>query len=358
MQQHLAQHDATLGGRATRCIVKGPVAVRDYSVLFYADSDAFPSEALIKVCVDQTTGRPDGPAAQRQYRALAKVHEAMAWASGFSVPQPYLIRSELGLLAMEWVRGANVAKRAFSWLSSISNSEKCVARSAAWLRAFHASGRLPPSHLDVHVRLPVLEEMTRRALPNDAYHAALAQLRRSADAAAAIALPRAWIHGDFTADNVILSGAQTIGIDMHLEHENAVVYDLASFLNNLALSLYEPRGWRLGRSHERLRDTFLSTYFQGDAGQMEMPVAWVQLYMAVQQWRSARQHAGHTLRGHLVDWQFQRLTLYLVRRLASVGPANRNSGFHGQVAEQHAEGDTSQSHLRSPERPQTGDSGG
>ena len=316
-----------LGGPAAALartsVVRGPIAVRDYSLLFYAESDAFPAPALIKICLGARTGEPDSEAAQRQYNALARVHKAMMPAPEFSVPQPYFVRPDVALLAMEWIGGVNAAKKAFSWGSSAKRAEAYLARCATWLRMFHGCGRRAPAHLDMQERLPILEQLSDCPVRDDAFHDGLRQLHHSADAAAATALPRAWIHGDFTADNVILSGSRTIGIDLHIEHENAVVYDLAAFLNNMTLSLCEPGGWLLARSHVRLRDAFLRTYCQGETDRMETAVAWVQLYMALQQWRSARQRTDRALRRGFLDFEYRRLTCDLVRRLATQATGRR-----------------------------------
>jgi tRNA A-37 threonylcarbamoyl transferase component Bud32 len=295
--------------------VRGPIAVRDYSVLFYAECKLFPGPALAKICLEPQTHEPDSGAAQRQYDALGRVHRAMKGVPEFSVPQPYLILPELALLAMEWIPGVNLGKALFSWRSSAEEAKAYMARSAGWLRAFHACGRLSAGRLDVETRMPILEDIAGRAVPDDAFHTGVEQLRRTASAAGIVELPRAWIHADFTPDNVILSGTRTIGIDVHIQHQNTVVYDLAPFLNHLALGLYEPAGWLLARSHDELRKTFLAAYFEGEQDSVDAPLAWVQLYMALQQWRSARQHAGHALRRRFLDFEYRQLTSDLVRRL-------------------------------------------
>jgi hypothetical protein len=296
--------------------VRGPIAVRDYSALFYAECKLFPGPALAKICLDPQTHEPDSGAAQRQYDALVRVHGAMKTVPGFSVPQPYLILPEIALLAMEWIPGVNLGKALFSWRSSADDAKAYMARSASWLRAFHACRRLSAGRLDVETRMPILEDIAGRAVPDDAFHAGVEQLRRTAHAAGFVELPRAWIHADFTPDNVILSGSRTIGIDMQIQHENTVVYDLAPFLNHLALGLYEPSGWLLARFHDELRKTFLTAYFEGEHDGMNAPLAWVQLYMALQQWRSARQRAGHPLRRRFRDFEYRQLTSDLARRLA------------------------------------------
>jgi Ser/Thr protein kinase RdoA (MazF antagonist) len=234
----------------------------------------------------------------------------------FSVPQPYLILPEFALLAMEWIPGVNLGKALFSWRNRADEAKAYMARSAGWLRAFHACGRLPAGRLDVEIRMQILDDIARQAVPDEVFRAGVEQLRRTAGAAGIVELPRAWIHADFTPDNVILSDSRTIGIDMHIEHQNTVVYDLAPFLNHLALGLYEPAGWLLARSHDELRNTFLAAYFEKDQDGIDAPLAWVQLYMALQQWRSAWQRAGQSFRRLLLDFEYRQLTSDLVRRLA------------------------------------------
>jgi tRNA A-37 threonylcarbamoyl transferase component Bud32 len=309
---------AFAGHTITNCRTT-PVAVRENSLLFYSECTGLPSPALVKICLNAGTGAPDRDAAVEQYDAVRRVHDAMPAGSVVSVPEPYLVRREAGLVAMEWIPGDSMSTVLSSWRCSAATALDCMVRCATWLRAFHDAGGCTPGHLDVQQRLLRVDEMeSRRAVPDPVFRNGVHQLRVTAGAAAERVLPRAWIHGDFKADNMILSGPRTIGIDLHLRDENAVVYDLASFLNNLALRLFEPTGWSLARSHGRLRSTFVSTYFGSPGKDMLLPLKWVQLFMLLYRWHSARRRAW---RSAYVDYCHRRIASVLIAGIAPSGRA-------------------------------------
>jgi tRNA A-37 threonylcarbamoyl transferase component Bud32 len=293
----------------------GPIAIRRNSVLFYAEGNVFPSPVMVKVCLNPSTGEADGEAAIAQYDAAVRVYTAMQRSSTFSVPRPYLVQPDAGLLVMEWISGSSVGHLLSSLRCSAATGVESVIRCARWLRHFHECHVLPASHLDVSERLRRLDHLEVH-VPDRVFRHGLDQLRLAADAAAQMSLPRSWIHGDFKADNVILSGSRTLGIDVHLRRENAVVYDLASFLNNLAVTRYEPSGWSLARSYTRLRSAFLSAYAGASSECLMLPVAWVQLFMLLQQWHSSRGRTGR-FRMAFVDYCHRRITCDLVQLITT-----------------------------------------
>lgn len=299
-----------------RCFARGPVAVRDNSQLFYAECTTFPSPIAVKLCLSPRTVQPDPDSAHRQYDALLRVSRAMGDEAEFSVPRPYLVRADVGLLATEWVAGESMTALVFSWHCASTQARQLLARAGRWLRCFHGCHALAAGRLEVDEKLAFLAEMqTTQAVQDPVFFHALARLRESAEAAAAITLERSWIHGDFKTDNLIVSGPRTVGVDIHLRHENVVIYDLAPFLNHLELALCHPKGWRLARCWALLRDTFLSNYFAARDGAIDLPLSWVQLYLLLQGWCTARTHAGSWLRAIFVDHIYRIVASRLVSRL-------------------------------------------
>lgn len=299
--------------------------MRDNSRLFYAECTAFPSPMAVKICLSPHTLEADPDSAHRQYAALLRVSEAMGEATDFCVPRPYLLRADVGLLAMEWIAGRSMTELVFSWRCSLGQACELMARSARWLRCFHACHALAPGQLDVEPRLAFLDELeTSRTVSDPVFFRALGALRHSANAATAIMLNRSWTHGDFKTDNLIVSGRRTVGVDVHLRHENTVIYDLAMFLNHLALRLCHPAGWRLARSQSVLRETFLANYFPVRNDTIMAPLAWIQLYLLLQGWHTGAR-AGSWLRSSLVGLCYRTIALRLAGRMAHVRAAMPHS---------------------------------
>jgi aminoglycoside phosphotransferase (APT) family kinase protein len=293
-----ADHD----GRHGQCVIKGPISVRDNSHLFHAECSHYPTPLAVKLCLRPHTLQPDQDSAQQQYEALCRAWDAMGTDPELSVPRPYNVRADSGLLAVEWVSGATMTERLFSWHCNRTRAQQLIARAARWLRRFHACGALPPGTLDVDEKLVFVREMeTRRSVSDPIFARSLSLLRGSAAAAGAVTLERSWLHGDFKSDNLIVSSERTVGIDVQLRHENPVVYDLAPFMNYLELRLWHPSGWRLLAARNLLGSTFLETYCGGRADAIALPLAWIRLYLLLGEWYTARSHAASPVRGFVLD---------------------------------------------------------
>jgi hypothetical protein len=142
----------------------------------------------------------------------------------------------------------------------------------------------------------------------------VACLRDSAHGAGAVLLKRSWIHGDFTADNLMVAGPRTIGIDVDVRFENTVIHDLAPFLNHLELRAFHPGGWPRTLSLETLKRTFLESYGAGTG--IAVPLAWLRLCMLLQGWITARHNAASTLRARFADLSYRTVAARLVRSLS------------------------------------------
>jgi tRNA A-37 threonylcarbamoyl transferase component Bud32 len=262
------------------------------SRVFYAECTAFPSPMLVKFCLKSRTSQADPDAAQRQYDALLRVSSSMGNGTPFSVPRPYAVRSELGLLATEWIEGKTMSELLFSWRCPAAQAEELMRRAGRWVRHFHDCHALAPGPLDVGRALPFIAEMETSAVPDPVFIRAVKWLRESAETAASVNLDRSWIHGDFKTDNLIVSGSRTVGIDIHLRHEGVTIYDLAPFLNELELRLLQPTGWRIAGALARLRTALLKNYNEDAIDALALPLRWLQLYMILGRWHTAHARIG------------------------------------------------------------------
>lgn len=291
---------AALG--AGGCRVAGPVAARDNSRLFYAECSGSASPMAVKLCLKPRSDELDPDTALHQHDTLLRVHRAMGERSDLSVPKPLLVIPEYGLVATEWIAGKNLAMLLFSWGCGFARARDLVSGAGRWLRRFHACRVLAPGRLDAHEKLAFVSKLAAAHPVDDPiFQQALTTLRASADAAARPTLERSWVHGDFTADNVMVSGARTLGIDVDVRHENTVIHDLAPFLNHLELRALHPGGWLRAFSLPSLRGLFLHSYFDKKTEEVAVPLAWLRLCMLLQTWISARRKAGSPLRARFAD---------------------------------------------------------
>ena len=305
------------------CVVRGPLHERDNSRVFYAECAALPSPAAIKWCAQPRTLQPDGDSAARQFEALRRAADAMQSDPRYAVPRPYLLDSERALIAIEWIDGATVTTSISGWRSDAEAAHRFMAEAGNWLRHFHRAHPLDDGFLDVAEKLSYLTRYDTSALVGESVFAqGIAELKRTAAAAASISLSRSWVHGDFKTDNLIVSGQRIVGIDVQIRHENTVVYDLAPFINHLELALYHPGGWRLAPARARLITAFVDAYSEGKPGRVWLPLTWIRLYMMLSAWNSAHSRGSAWLRAAILGHSFRSVTARLNARLRELFQAS------------------------------------
>jgi len=303
-------------GRLVACEVNGPLQSRENSRLFYAQCGGVPGPMAVKVCLTPRTAQVDPGAARRQFDTLVRVHEVMGQQEELSVPRPYVLVADAGLLGTEWVAGESMTRLLFSWRCSSMKARGLVGRAARWLKRFHECHELPPGRLGVEEKLAFLSTLDGASL-GEPFHLAFECLRGSARAAGEVAVARSWVHGDFTADNLMVAGSRTLGIDIEARYENAVIHDLAPFLNYLELRALHPSGWRRSGSREGLGRAFLDTYLGGASSRIGVPLAWLRLYLLLQGWTTARGNKA-AMRLRFIDLCYSRVTSRLVEALGTV----------------------------------------
>src|SRR5688500_9359630 len=142
----------------------------------------------VKICLRPHTAEIDSQAAQSQYETLQRVHRAMGGEVELSVPKPYVVIPAAGLVATEWIPGKTAAALVFSWRCSAARAGQLVARSARWLRRFHACHEAAPGCLEVEEKLAFIATAAQVSKP--LFLEARECLQRSAAAAAAVSLAR------------------------------------------------------------------------------------------------------------------------------------------------------------------------
>lgn len=258
----------------------------------------------------------DPASAQNQFEAMRQVAHAMQEDIQNSVPRPYLLDAQRGLLAMEWVTGTSMTDALFTWRCSMAQAQALMTRAGLWLRRFHASRTLPSGVIDLAEKLAFVDEMAQSNLTADpVFCRALAQLRQAAPRACATLMPRSWLHGDFKTDNLLLCDGRTLGIDIHLRYEDVVVQDLAPFLNFIDLRLLHPSGWRLAPARESLEKSFLAAYMDKPIEGIDAPLTWVRLYLVLVAWHSLHALAGSRIKLAVLDFFQRRVALKLTRQL-------------------------------------------
>jgi hypothetical protein len=244
----------------------------------------------------------------------------------FSVPRPYLLRADVGLLAMQWIPGLSMTRLLLNWRCGPEGARQMMVRAGRWLRWFHDRHELAPTRFKTAWKLRVISETARAGTFRDpVFSRALAQLRESAEAVAAVKVSRSWVHGDFTTHNLIVWGPRTVGIDFEMQEDDTpVLFDLATFLINLERTLLKPQAWLLAGSGATLRQTFIRSYLDGREDAIELPLAWEQLFMILRIWADLRARAASP-RSDMIDFYFRLVVSRLARRMRRISLSSQAS---------------------------------
>lgn len=314
----LSHHFAGEVGNSGAIRVEGPTRSGRYSRIYRAAVPGLPTPLVVKCLLDPATGGPDHASARDQYAVLDRVHRAMTMSdSALRVPMPYLLDERGGIVAAEWVDGRPMTELFLSRNLTAAQGADLVRRAAAWIRRFFALRPLPPAPLDMQRMLDDLAAMARTPLgASPSARAAFAELRKHAESARAFQLERSWLHGDFKSDNLLVDDAVVVGIDVHARHENAVLHDVASFVDHWELMLCDPRAWRWRPHRQALVGAFLEAFDPTLLEERRLPFRWVALYGMLGIWEEFTRRRQLTLRHVYLAACFRHLVRRMTRELA------------------------------------------
>lgn len=290
------------------CRVVGPVRVSRTSRLFRCTGDELAGAVALKFCLT-ADGKPDFATAQSQYTALERIAGlASRSAASVRVVRALGLIEEHACLAMEWIEGRSVAAALAGPMiaeTEIRTGSKAV---GCWLRGFHAMHRLADRPMSCAVMLANLELQTppAQALASNRHFArGQAALERTAPTIAAIPVPIAHHHGDFKAENLMMTGEGLIGLDIAAHWDDAVTLDLAKFIRDLTFGAWRPSGWLLGRRHRLIADTFLDGYGATGHPTWQAPLHWAQLHGLLRFWIERASAPADKIRGSYVRHRFE-----------------------------------------------------
>jgi len=318
IQALLSRHFAGDAVDSAGVRVDGPTRIGRYSRIYRAQVPGLPTPLAVKCLLDPATGGPDHSSARDQFDVLGRVHRAMAETDrALRVPKPYLLDEDSGIVAVEWVDGRPMTELFLTRNLTLAQGTDLVRRAAAWIRRFFALRPLPPAPLDIGRMLDDISAMAQTPLGgSSSARAAFAELRKHANAVGTFLVERSWLHGDFKSDNLLVDDAALVGIDVHARHENAVLHDVASFVDHWELTLCDPRAWRWRPHREALIGAFLDAFDPALRTDRRLPFQWVALYGMLGIWEEFTRRRQRTLRHVYLAACFRQRVRRMTRELA------------------------------------------
>lgn len=287
-----------------------------HSVLYYAEFSNLLSPVAIKVCLDPETGLASPSIALEQYKALERVWRIWDEAGEFRCVRPYALFQDHAALAVQWVAGRSLTGVLQDFRTSSAERRHRVRQAGGWLCRFHEAGGRGSVKIDAADRQDALMALVGgHAGRSRAFRKGIDALSRTASTVSRCVVRCSWVHGDFKADNVMIANSDAYGIDIRLRHENAIVYDIGSFLNHLELMCIDPRCPWLMNSWRQLGSEFLAGYFGRDPRPDEQAIAWVRLYQLLHLWSAVSVAGRNSARRILLQMTFKGVARRLRRQL-------------------------------------------
>ena len=290
--------------------LEGPISVRNNSTVYIVRPGNGQSvRAILKCCRNPVTGLSDNESANRQFHALSRAHGALdSVGLGQDVPRPLLLLPAAGAYAMSWVEGEPLT----AWLyrrCELSALVDACERAGHWLARFHTAGPLRAGVADIASKLIRIDEMRRLPVRHPVFKLALNALASTSDIILSPQLHISWLHGDCKADNLLISRANVVGIDMDLRYENSIEHDLAQFMNHLDLVLMRYRLLHLRRNAGLLQNSFILGYRKSGISINMDFLGWLRMWSALTLWHSSLVEAPPPwYKRWLLERQFSNLT--------------------------------------------------
>lgn len=302
------------------------VFVRDNSLLFRIVLNTNPPKILaVKCCIQLDTNLPDSIFAQEQFLALKQVEHVLGECI-YQVPSPLFFDKEKGILVMNWVNGETLTERLIKFQTG-SQIQSLVYSVGNWVGMFHRVGPLEDGVFDLENKIEVIKELQIQQLDDELITEAGEVLHKSAIMLHDHGVKCSWVHGDCKADNFIINGTITYGLDFNLKYQNAIELDIAQFLNNLELLSLDPRNFHLRWQRKKLCRNFIQGYQQAKIPVSSHYIAWIRLYLLFSLWHTMLSTSEPNLKTWIHKKLFQALMselIYECRKLLLEGQLNES----------------------------------
>ncbi len=243
------------------------------------------TSVLVKQCFIAGSDTSDEAQCVTEFEALRRLHADFPQDSAFATPRAFAVFPEQAVLIIEYCPGPTI--RQLLRRSAGSGRHRAMSRAGGWLRRFHGIYRDGECPLEAADRLAVLARIWPQGRRPPTVERGLDCLDGSSAAAEAVIMPRVLLHGDFKPENLIQSGERTIGIDVGLKHSNSVVYDIAPFLNHVALDSGFRSRW-LSRERRQAQELAFTAAYDDYYSRERIELLWMRLYFSLSAWSTHR----------------------------------------------------------------------
>jgi hypothetical protein len=296
--------------------ISGPIHVSAHARLFLCRIPQRAEPFLAKCFYVSGTERADVEEARLQYEALVQLNAARGANSSFNLVQPFHLFAEDGVIAQSWIDGKSLDRAFGDAAFSIDRLTDCAAAAGAWLAHFHRFGNDGQTGI---VSSTLMDEIAAETKGARLLTTAVQVLRFSVLGQGKTVQPVTTIHCDYKPANVIAATEGVCAIDFQLSTRASVYFDLAHFLNSLAIDVLKSRRLGLLFRTRQLENAFVAGY-ERVAGAIDPLILAYYLVYDLSRYMVQHGDAQAGLAGRGKWWAMERL---LKRRLERFRAAER-----------------------------------
>jgi aminoglycoside phosphotransferase (APT) family kinase protein len=329
LTQELAQVCSALGHEKGDLMLRAPSFTGRNSVIYKVETDGPGRVYAIKHfrTVDQAVNARE--LAARQFTGMRKAYDIAGPHGGHLVPKPYAILDRSAAIVVEWVAGSNLLELLRQGWALPRAYTELIANAGKWLRAVHDAGAPTETELPAEILLLDAEAALARCVP--------ASVARRASRALANALPavrgnkcvETWAHGDFKPANLMVAkeNGNLVGLDLQLSKRGPGVFDVASFLNDLAVNLRMPGMLRLLVGERAFEHAFLDEYWRRKT-KRDVALQFVRLCSLAETWATETGPGVGKIKSAMFSRGYAGVAQHLMHELAASVRAESRGG-HG-----------------------------
>ena len=293
---------------------------QEKSIIFLCRMNGIDRDFIVKLIRKPSPTLSTEKQAIRECEALSSLHEIRSQEGLHISPKPYSFMTDIGAVVMDYLVGPSLTEYIVDIRVPQEKKVLALGDAGRWISSLHQHFSPKQASVPYDRVIGNLEGSLSSSSRDSDQMRAFDTLRSSHDSLKATSVDVTRLHGDFKADNLVVSGDRVFGLDTRLEHTGMALRDIAYFANHLDLIFDDPRvmlyRWSL---RPRLHKAFVNGVRENWEPEQYLVLFWMRLASALMSWTSFMPEGGLSLRQRYLQFSYKRLTLKLARQVSLLG---------------------------------------
>ena len=249
------------------------------SCLFIASGGALPQKIFVKQVHTADS--------EKQFRSLVALSNQLG-SYAYRVPRPITCLANHNIVCMECVEGPDLKKLLMNSSMHDDVKKNAIRRAGGWISHFHSTNRQDPRPIDFKRKIDDLKKCTEKSeryLAQDPVLAAANDwLVAGSHRLAGKSVARGIVHGDFKAENLIVTDCSIVGIDFCHDSIGSQLMDIAQFTNNVRLIGSTLGGRRYRNQTDSWANLLVNAYQESSGEISESTLKWLRIHHMLRYW--------------------------------------------------------------------------